>query len=74
MLNYRYSTLGLFKAVGSDLGGDLNTGFQDLNLKLNFPTRKAGVFLSFGWRLSDAGYEPERDSTKWDDSGWDKRE
>lgn len=73
LFNYRYSTLGLFKAAGSDLGGDLFTSFQDLNLKLNFPTRKAGTFSVFlVGGLSSAGYEPERDSTKWSDSGWDQ--
>jgi len=72
LINYRYSTLGLFKAVGADLGGDLNTGFQDLNMKLNFPTKKAGTFSFFGvGGLSDAGFEAETDSSKWED-GWDQ--
>ncbi len=72
LVNYRYSTLGLFKAAGADLGGDLNTGFQDLNLKLNFPTRKLGTFSAFLiGGLSDAGYDAERDSTKWSE-GWDQ--
>jgi hypothetical protein len=66
LLNYRFSTLGLFKAVGADLGGDLNTGFQDVNMKLNFPTKKLGVFSVFAvGGLSTAGYDPETDSTKW---------
>lgn len=75
LINYRYSTLGLFKAAGSDLGGDLNTAFQDLNMKLNFPTRKFGTFSLFAvGGLSDAGYKAERDSTKWrSGSGWDQR-
>ncbi|MFT4982846.1 MAG: hypothetical protein ACI9UR_002724 [Bacteroidia bacterium] len=72
LINYRYSTLGLFKAVGANLGGDLNTGFQDLNMKFNFPTNKLGIFSVFAvGGLSDAGYEAERDSTKWS-TGWDK--
>ncbi len=72
LINYRYSTLGLFKAVGANLGGDLNTGFQDLNMKLNFPTRKFGSFSVFAvGGLSNAGYDPETDSTKWG-SGWDQ--
>lgn len=73
LINYRYSTLGLFKAVGANLGGDLFTSFQDLNMKLNFPTRKFGVFSIFGvGGLSNAGYEAERDSSKWR-GGWDKK-
>ncbi|MBP9151060.1 MAG: TonB-dependent receptor [Flavobacteriales bacterium] len=66
LINYRYSTLGLFKAVGANLGGDLNTGFQDLNLKLNFPTKKLGTFSAFlVGGISDAGFTAERDSSKW---------
>lgn len=72
LINYRYSTLGLFKAVGADLGGDLNTGFQDLNMKLNFPTKKLGTFSFFGiGGLSDAGYDAETDSAKWS-GGWEQ--
>ncbi len=73
LVNYRYSTLGLFKAVGADLGGDLNTGFQDLNMKLHFPTEKLGTFSAFlVGGLSDAGYTAERDSSRWR-SGWDQK-
>jgi hypothetical protein len=72
LVNYRYSTLGLFKAVGANLGGDLNTGFQDLNMKFNFPTRKLGTFSLFAvGGLSNAGYDAQRDSTKWSE-GWDQ--
>jgi hypothetical protein len=72
LFNYRYSTLGLFKAVGVDLGGDLLTSFQDLNLKLNFPTKKLGTFSLFAvGGISTAGFEPETDSTKWSGS-WDQ--
>ena len=73
LINYRYSTLGLFKAIGANLGGDLNTAFQDVNLKLNFPTTKLGVFSIFGvGGISDAGFDAERDSTKWK-AGWDQK-
>ncbi len=72
LLNYRYSTLGLFKAASANLGGDLYTTFQDLNMKLNFPTSKMGVFSVFGVGcLSKASYDAERDSTLWA-SGWDE--
>lgn len=73
LVNYRYSTLGLFKAVGANLGGDLNTAFQDVNMKVNLPTKKFGVFSIFGvGGISDAGFDAERDSSKWK-SGWDKK-
>lgn len=71
LINYRYSTLGLFKKAGADLRGDLFTTFQDMNVKLNFPTRKFGLFSVFGvGGLSNASYDAERDSTKWS-GGWD---
>lgn len=73
LINYRYSTLGLFKAVGANLGGDLNTAFQDVNMKLNFPTKKLGVFSIFGvGGISDAAIDAERDTSKWK-SGWDQK-
>ncbi len=47
--NYRYSTLGVFTALGLDFG----TGFavplyQDLNFKVSLPTKKGGKFSVFG--------------------------
>lgn len=72
LINYRYSTLGLFKAAGVKLQGDLNTAFQDINMKLNFPTKKFGVISAFlVGGLSDAGFAAERDTTKWR-KGWDQ--
>ncbi len=72
LINYRYSTLALFKAMGMELKGDLNTSFQDLNLKLNFPTRKVGTFSVFAvGGLSNAYFEPQMDSTQWS-AGWDE--
>lgn len=47
--HYRYSTLAVFDAMGLDIGtGAAVPQYQDLNLKLNFPTKKAGVFTLFG--------------------------
>lgn len=72
LINYRYSTLGLFKAAGANLKGDLNTAFQDINMKLNFPTKKFGVISAFMvGGLSDAGFDAEMDTTKWR-KGWDQ--
>lgn len=49
LINYRYSTLAFFDALGINLGtGVAVPQYQDLTFKLNFPTRKAGVFSVFG--------------------------
>ncbi len=73
LFNYRYSTLGLFKLMGVNLGGDLITSFQDVNLKLNFPTKRFGTFSIFGvGGLSSAGFEAERDTNNWNSNGWDQ--
>lgn len=73
LVNYRYSTLAIFKAMGMNMPGGLITGFQDVNLKLNFPTKKAGVFSVFViGGMSNAYFEPEMDSTKWQQNvRWD---
>jgi hypothetical protein len=39
---YRYSFTGLLEDLGVDL--DESANYQDLSFKLNFPTKKAGVF------------------------------
>ena len=48
LVNYRYSTLAMFNAVGIKIAGDAVPEFQDLTFQLNFPTRKAGTFSVFG--------------------------
>lgn len=53
IFNYRYSTTGLMSKIdkGQDLGGTLD--YQDLNFKLNFPTRKVGIFSFWGTGFID---------------------
>lgn len=52
IVNYRYSATGLLTNTGIvDLGGSFD--YQDLNFKLNFPTRKAGTFAIWGTSLID---------------------
>lgn len=47
--NYRYSTLGVFKALGINFGtGAAIPEYQDLTFKINLPTSKAGKFALFG--------------------------
>jgi hypothetical protein len=46
LLNYRYSTLALFGSVNFKLGTSAIPSYQDGSIRLNFPTKKAGV-ISF---------------------------
>lgn len=49
VVNYRYSTLGVFKALGLNVGTGNNVPlYQDLNFKLSFPTSKRGTLSVFG--------------------------
>ncbi len=49
LVNYRYSTLGVFDAIGLDLGtGAAVPQYQDLSFKINIPTAKAGRFTIWG--------------------------
>lgn len=44
LLTYRYSTLALFSSVNFRLGTSAVPKYQDIGVRLNFPTKKAGVF------------------------------
>lgn len=49
LVNYRYSTLGLFKALGIEFGtGSAIPNYQDLNFKVSVPTGKKGKLSVFG--------------------------
>ncbi|MBP6334938.1 MAG: TonB-dependent receptor [Bacteroidia bacterium] len=49
LANYRYSTLGVFQAVGIEIGaGAAVPQYQDLSFNLSFPTAKSGKFSVFG--------------------------
>lgn len=60
MVNYRYSTLGIFKALGVDFGtGAAIPQYQDLTFALDFPTKNAGTFKLFGLGgISEIHFEP----------------
>lgn len=66
IVNYRYSATGLLAHLNMvDLGGAFD--YQDLNFKLNFPTRKAGTFSVWGTSLIDKyGSDREEDADKWE--------
>lgn len=64
IINYRYSTTSLLEKLrGKDLGGTLD--YQDLNLKFNFPTRKAGVFTFWAIGLTDKVAPSLEDASEW---------
>ncbi|MDP6908753.1 MAG: hypothetical protein QF371_04565, partial [Flavobacteriales bacterium] len=49
LVNFRYSTLALFKLGGVDFGtGDATPQYSDLSFKVRVPTKKAGIFELFG--------------------------
>lgn len=61
IFNYRYSTTGLLNLEGGTMD------YQDLNFKLNFPTRKAGTFSVWGTSLIDKFTSDfEKNTEKWD--------
>jgi hypothetical protein len=65
ILNYRYSTLGLFARAGVPIG-DETINFQDLSFNLSLPAGKAGNFTIFGFGgKSITVFEGLRDSSSW---------
>jgi hypothetical protein len=49
MVNYRYSTLSVFKYIGLDFGtGSAVPQYQDITFKFDLPTKKAGKFSIWG--------------------------
>lgn len=66
IFNYRYSTLGLISKLdkSQELGGAFD--YQDLNLKMNFPTRVTGTFSVWVTGLIDKYDETSEDREKWE--------
>lgn len=49
MINYRYSTLAVFKYIGLDFGtGSAVPQYQDLTFKIDLPTKRVGKFAIWG--------------------------
>ncbi len=44
LVTYRYSTLALFNSVNFNIGTSAVPGYQDMGVRLNFPTKKVGTF------------------------------
>jgi len=67
LVNYRYSTLGVFDKLGIDLGTGVGIPYyQDLSFKVNIPQTKYGNFSVFGLGgLSDIEiWDSRRDTLK----------
>ena len=67
LVNYRYSTLGVFSALGLNFGtGTAVPKYQDVSFNVNLPTQHAGKFSVFG--LGGISYaevlDKDADSTK----------
>lgn len=66
IFNYRYSTTGLMNRIGSSGETGQVLDYQDLNFKLNLPTRNAGVFSLWGTALIDEVIPEIESPEKWD--------
>lgn len=74
MINYRYSTLGLFDAVGISFVKGGVPKYQDISMKMNFPHKK-GMTSIFGiGGTSDIFFKGEKDSTLWKESPDDQQD
>jgi hypothetical protein len=78
LVNYRYSTMGVFNALGMDFGTMGVPYYQDLSFKLNFPNTPLGHISMFG--LGGLSYieiwDSRKDTTRqelnfYGDEGWD---
>lgn len=64
LINYRYSTFGIIKAV---LPEEVNVPvYQDLSFNLNFPTKNLGKFSLWALAADDAiEFIPDEDTANW---------
>ncbi|PQL93064.1 TonB-dependent receptor [Apibacter adventoris] len=66
IINYRYSLIGLMNKIDKDSTSN-HFNYQDLNFKLNFPTKKTGTFSVWGTALYDSYKQKfEKDQEKWE--------
>jgi hypothetical protein len=63
LIDYRYSMVAAIQSLGLNVGtGSSTPYYQDVNMKLNIPTKKAGTFSLFGLGgESHIRFEPEND-------------
>ncbi len=66
LVDYRYSTLALFRLLGlNNIAGSSVPQYQDITFKVNIPTEKAGRFMFFG--IGGTSFIRLWDSEKGDD-------
>lgn len=66
LFNYRYSFTGLASHLGIlDLDGD-NADYQDVNFKLNLPTKRAGTFSLWGMGYIDKSWVDRIKPDEWE--------
>lgn len=66
LVDYRYSTMAVMDAIGLNAGtGSSVPQYQDLTLKINLPTKKAGRFVLYG--IGGTSFIQIWDSKKEDD-------
>ncbi len=71
LFNYRYSTLSLLNDFGIQVSENTIADYQDLNFKINLPTKKAGTFSIWGiGGLSSDDEEYLPDSVEYFDDGY----
>lgn len=67
LVNYRYSTLKVFQALGISFGVAALPKYQDMTFKVNLPTEKAGIFSI--WGIGGLSHiellDSEKDSSEW---------
>lgn len=78
LANYRYSTLGVMKALGINFGaGAAIPQYQDLTFKIDMPTKTMGRFSLFGMggksfiALHDSEKDPNDQDVNYNSSGVD---
>ncbi len=68
IINYRYSSLGLASKMDwVDMGGEV-VDYQDINFKVNLPTKSAGTFSVWGTGLIDSDEKTVSDTAEWETS------
>lgn len=65
LFNYRYSTTGLMSKISSGDHKNQLLDYQDLNFKLNFPTKRAGIFSIWGTGLVDKFRNKKEQEANW---------
>ena len=68
LASYRYSTVALLSLAGISLVESV-PDFQDLSVKLNFPMKKGSLSFFGVGGISQAVYNPPKDSAKWKNPG-----